>query len=174
MSYQHYREAFSALHSIFGEDHLLTNADRLYLSDQIENLFDFKLINCLFQNLLVYNDALPQSEINILASCIYLPNTFSRSYLLQMSFDCLFSGINEKENFYRNSIEKVRSVATKISSGNSFKDRASEFANWLLLHHYTMNYLSFFFFPFMKAYSFGSCTAIIKLYEKIVSILVLL
>ena len=154
MSYQHYREAFSALHSIFGEDHLLTNADRLYLSDLIDNLFVFKLFNCLFQNLLVYNDALPQSEINILASCIYLPNTFSRSYLLQMSFDCLFSGINEKENFYRNSIEKVRSVATKISSGNSFKDRASEFANWLLLHHYTMNYLSFFLFPVYESLFF--------------------
>ena len=154
ISYQHYREAFSALHSIFEENHLLTNADLLYLSDQIENIFDFKLTNCLFQNLLAYNDALPQSEINILASCIYLPNTFSRSYLLQISFDCLFSGINEKENFYRNSIEKIRSVATKISSGNSFKDRASELANWLLLHHYTMNYLSFFLFPVYESLFF--------------------
>lgn len=73
--------------------HCLTLSDKIYLRYQIEKVFAPSTIDCLYQNLIqAKNKAYAlntQTIIDTLASCLRLPNVFTRQYILQMAVDTI-------------------------------------------------------------------------------------
>ncbi len=135
-------------------------SDKLYLAYQIEELFNFNMIDCLFQNIILAGannnlDLTSQSDIEVLSSCLYFPNMFSRQYLVQMAFDFLSYDCDQTDTFYH-WYSDFNTLASFKSSATDIIDKSEKLSNWMALYKKFVRYLTSFVFPIYENYFFIS------------------
>lgn len=144
----------------YNETSIFAWSDRIYLAHQLEELFNFNMIDCLFQNIVragVNNniDLTSQAEIAVLSSCLYFPNMFSRQYLVQMAFDFLSYDCDQADTFY-NWYSNFNTLVSFKSSATDIIDKPEKLSNWIVLYKKFVRYLTSFVFPIYENYFFIS------------------
>lgn len=127
-------------------------SDKLYLKAQIEELFNFDLIDMLFFASTSTSEALnkdltTQAELDFFMGCSKLPNYFSRTYLIQMIFDCCKHIFNRESIFFKKYYEN-RDVFGKFTETKKHIFEETEHLNqWHSDFNYFIKYMVSFAFP---------------------------
>ena len=150
--YKKFRANCEKLTSFDGN--FFSKADQLYIHYQIEHLFHFNMVSCLFQNIKNHNENLTTDEIKLLSGCCKLPNIFSRHLLVQMAFDLLPLKRTEKENFFRNSIIKQSSLMTNSPTRYSIIEGLDSLTNWYELYTHFISYMTSCLCPLYESFFF--------------------
>lgn len=143
------KELFSSIDS---NELRFSNSDKLYVRYQFEHFFNLNMINCLFQNIkrtgvdLNY-DMTAQADLNILSSCLLLPNIFSRQYLVQMAFDILRHNYVYEESFFFTLKNDSDVVVSKLNSAKDILSESNKLFSWRNLYQRFIRYLTRFYFP---------------------------
>lgn len=139
----------------------LNLSDKIYLRYQIEKVFAPSTINCLYQNTVATKGKIyalhEQNNINLLASCLRLPNVFTRQYILQMAIDTIAKhydySVHDSDFFTK----KLKSPALIMNNSVSKYNYLNEFNKmdiWIKRYRNTMNYLNHILFPVHENYFF--------------------
>ena len=150
----------------FGSDssntaHNLNLSDKIYLRYQIEKVFAPSTINCLYQNIIptkgeVY-DLSDQKSINLLASCLQLPNVFTRQYILQMAINTISKhyGYSFKDSdFFTKKMDSPDSLMVYARTKHNYLNEFYKMDIWATRYRNAMNYLAQILFPVHENYFF--------------------
>lgn len=151
--------------------HKLLLSDKIHLRYQIEKIFSPILIDCMYQNTINARDMVDtkdtiktkdmkhplENSLDLIASCVLLPNVFTRHYLLQMCFDTIckhFDYAFKDSYFFTRFKESPRAIATYAQN----EELSSLIKTQMLIEKYYefINYLGRFLFPLIENYFF--CT----------------
>ena len=146
----------------------LTLSDRIYLRYQIEKIFAPSTINCLYQNIVATRNQVyslcDQDSVDFLASCLKLPNVFTRQYILQMAIDTIAKHYDYDfgdSDFFSNKKE-VSALVTYSHSKTSYSGAYVKLNAWKIRYRNLINYLSQIVFPIFENYFFCSLWDMLK------------
>lgn len=121
-------------------------ADNLYHHYLFERIFKVNLFNCLLQNIERVNAKLGYTvdggeTLRTLCKCLNLPNTFSRTYMLQYAFDQFFIAPDSSTDFW--SLLKDMHPVSEIKG----QIKGFQYPMWVTQYGYFCDYLSKYIIP---------------------------
>ena len=147
----------------------LLMSDRIYLRYQIEKIFAPSTISCLYQNISATQGTAyslcDQPTIETLASCLRLPNVFTRHYIFQMAVDIISKHYGCKfhaSNFFKNAQESPNALMTYADSNTSYLDKFFKLDAWKANYRHFITYLMQMVFPIYENYFFCSIWDLLK------------
>ena len=146
--YNKYCKAQRNFSAYLEENPFMTVTDKLHFYYQIEKLFNFDLIDCIFQNIQSSPENLAGGqEIYHLCKALAMPNVFSRKYMIQMAFDLLKKGTMQNENFFSNYLNDIENFGSYLNMKSPFFKNAKNLELWMELYEKFVTYLSNFALP---------------------------
>ncbi len=137
----------------------LSLSDKLYLRYQFEQMFAPYTISCIYKNISQLSNTpfslSDQININRIATCLHLPNVFTRQYILQMAFDTLkyhSKEINRNHDFFTKYSSDANIIARHVSRQSDYMHRNNIPAQWLDQYENFTSYLSLMLFPILENY----------------------
>ena len=141
--------------------HKLLSSDKIYLRYQIEKIFAPTTIDCIYQNIHATNNTYcslcDQSSIDLISSCLQLPNVFTRQYILQMAVDIISKHYDYNFRTTTFLSKKTESSNILMRYSHARTDAISEFTKldtWKAQFRNMINYLTQLAFPIYENYFF--------------------
>lgn len=148
----------------------LNLSDKIYLRYQLEKVFAPSTINCLYQNTVTTKDKIyalnEQNTINLLASCLRLPNVFTRQYILQMAVDTIskhYDALDKDSDFFTKKMESPALIMTLSRTKYNHLNEFYKMDTWVRRYRNAMSYLTQILFPVYENYFFCALWNTVKI-----------
>jgi len=138
----------------------MSPVDTLFYKYKLDQTFYFDLAWCLTRNIQALNDRFNQrfedsaSFIDIVTGALHLPNTVSRSLLVQMAFDCCSDDRKAGYDFFTSRIIHSDDAMYFDKRRLAITDQHNTLDTWEKRYNRFINYMTSLVFPVYESYFF--------------------
>ena len=134
-------------------------SDKIYLRYQIEDIFSPVMIDCIYRNIFptvaTSFSMDDQATINLLSSCLTLPNVFTRQYIFQMGMDTIIKhpdyDFGASDFFSQYQID-TRAIVISARTKTNYLRRQMNLSIFLNQYVNFVNYLGHMLLPVYENY----------------------
>lgn len=140
-------------------EHNMSLSDKIYLRYQIEDIFSPVMIDCIYRNIFptvaTSFSMDDQATINLLSSCLTLPNVFTRQYIFQMGMDTIIKhpdyDFGASDFFSQYQID-TRAIVISARTKTNYLRRQMNLSIFLNQYVNFVNYLGHMLLPVYENY----------------------